>query len=65
MENVDPISPLIARCIVCKGNIHAHDPHEQWEGGFYCERHSLPRLRARAREYASLLEVENSVVEER
>jgi hypothetical protein len=60
MENVEPAGPMIARCIVCKGNIHEHDAYEVWEGGFYCERHSLPRLRARAREYALLLEIESS-----
>lgn len=47
--------PLIARCIVCRGNIHEDDRFELWEGGYYCERHSLPRLRERAREYAELL----------
>jgi hypothetical protein len=51
---------MIARCIVCKGNIHQSDRYEVWEAGFYCERHSLPHLRARAREYALLLESENS-----
>jgi hypothetical protein len=65
MENVEPASPMIARCAVCKGNIHEHDLYEVWEGGFYCERHSLPHLRARAREYALLLEVENSSAEQR
>jgi hypothetical protein len=49
MENVESAGPMIARCIVCKGNIHKLDAYEVWEGGFYCERHSLPRLRARAR----------------
>ncbi len=47
--------PLIARCIVCRGNIHEADQHEIWEGGYYCERHSLPHLRERARQYAELL----------
>ncbi len=47
--------PLLARCIVCRGNIHHGDPYEIWEGGFYCERHSLPHLRERARQYAELL----------
>ena len=55
MENVEPASPMIARCTVCKGNIHEHDLYEVWEGGFYCERHSLLRLRERALEYAELL----------
>ncbi|HLJ69344.1 MAG TPA: hypothetical protein VKX16_18465 [Chloroflexota bacterium] len=46
---------LLARCIVCRGDIHAADPYEEWEGGYYCERHSLPHLRQRARLYADLL----------
>lgn len=46
---------LVARCIVCRGNIHETDEYEIWEGGFYCKRHSLPHLRSRAREYAALL----------
>jgi hypothetical protein len=58
MENVEPAGPMIARCIVCKGNIHELHAYEVWEGGFYCERHSLPHLRARAREYALLLKAE-------
>jgi hypothetical protein len=53
--------PLLARCIVCHGNIHADEPHEVWEGGYYCERHSLPYLRARARAYRELLHNEESV----
>lgn len=56
MENSEPDNPMIARCIVCRGNIHLGDRHEVWEGGYYCERHSLPSLRARALEYAALLE---------
>jgi hypothetical protein len=51
----DKAGRLIARCIVCRGNIHEGDRHEIWEGGFYCERHSLSYLRARAQEYAALL----------
>jgi hypothetical protein len=51
---------LVARCIVCRGNIHDSDPFEIWEGGYYCERHSLPRLRERAREYAEILLRESS-----
>ena len=54
--------PLIARCIVCRGDIHEAEPHEIWEGGYYCERHSVPWLRARAREYAELLQVQNATV---
>lgn len=50
-----PARPLIARCIVCKGNIHQDESFEMWEGGYYCQRHSLPHLRARAREYAALM----------
>jgi hypothetical protein len=46
---------LVARCIVCKGNIHLSDRFEIWEGGYYCERHCLPRLRERALEYAEML----------
>lgn len=45
---------LVARCVVCRGNINAEEPHEVWEGGFYCERHSLPYLRERARRFAEL-----------
>ena len=48
--------PLVARCIVCRGDIHARDRHEIWDDGYYCERHSLPILRERAREYARLLQ---------
>lgn len=65
MDEAEARTPLVARCIVCKGNIHQHDVYEVWEGGFYCERHSLPRLRARAREYAAILEVESFVADER
>jgi hypothetical protein len=65
MDNVDSVSPMIARCIVCKGNIHEQDVFETWEGAFYCERHSLPHLRARAREYAMLLGVEKSIADQR
>jgi hypothetical protein len=46
---------LVARCIVCRGDIHEHEPHEMWEGGYYCERHSLAHLRERARAYAESL----------
>lgn len=47
-------TPLLARCCVCRGNIHQGDPYEVWEGGYYCERHSLPYLWARARQYAEM-----------
>jgi hypothetical protein len=55
VEERDP-GQLVARCIVCRGDIHENEPHEQWEGGYYCERHSLPWLRERARQYAELLQ---------
>jgi hypothetical protein len=55
MESGESQHDLLARCVVCRGNIHSNEPHEVWEGGYYCERHSLPYLRERAREYASLL----------
>lgn len=58
MDDLRQHGPLIARCIVCRGNIHNDDPFEIWEGAYYCERHSLPRLRERAREYARLLQAE-------
>ena len=65
MDEVEAVGPMIARCIVCKGNIHEHDAFEIWEGAFYCERHSLPHLRARAREYAMMLEAEGSATDHR
>jgi hypothetical protein len=46
---------LLARCTVCRGDIHDDEEYEVWEGGYYCRRHSLPHLRERAREYAALL----------
>lgn len=55
MDEGPSSGPLIARCIVCRGNIHRGDAHEVWEGGYYCERHSLPYLRERAREYSAYL----------
>lgn len=55
-------APLLARCIVCRGDIHSGDTHEVWQGGYYCERHSLPQLRERAREYAALLSRESTPV---
>jgi hypothetical protein len=55
MEKAEPRGALLARCIVCRSDIHAGEEHEVWEGGFYCRRHSLPVLRERAREYAELL----------
>ncbi len=65
MQNSESVSPMIARCIVCKGNIHEHDEYETWEGAFYCQRHSLPHLRARAREYALMLQAEGSIADPR
>ena len=58
MENGSGWSKLLARCIVCRGDIYEGDEHELWEGGYYCQRHSLPHLRERAREYAALLQQE-------
>jgi hypothetical protein len=60
MESTEGARDLLARCVVCRGNIHSDEPHEVWEGGYYCERHSLPYLRERAREYAALLSQEAS-----
>lgn len=65
MENIESVSPMIARCIVCKGNIHEQHMYETWEGAFYCQRHSLPHLRARAREYALMLEVQRRIADPR
>lgn len=61
MELHSRSGPMVARCIVCRGNIHQGDRFEEWEGGYYCERHSLPWLRERARQYASLLREEAEV----
>ena len=47
---------ILARCVVCRGDIYEGDAHEVWEGGFYCVKHSLAYLRARADEYRVLLE---------
>lgn len=55
MNRDGPLGPLMARCIVCRGDIHENDRYEQWEGGFYCERHSLPLLRERAKLYVDML----------
>jgi hypothetical protein len=62
METMESQGPLLARCIVCRGNIHQGESHEIWEGGFYCERHSLPYLRARARQYAEMLRAQDSAL---
>jgi hypothetical protein len=60
MERKTP-GALVARCIVCRGNIHDGENYEMWEGGYYCERHSLPWLRERARLYAALLRGEEEL----
>lgn len=46
---------ILARCVVCRGDIFEGDVHEEWEGGYYCRRHSLTYLRARAQEYREML----------
>jgi hypothetical protein len=46
---------IMARCVVCKGDIYEDESHEIWEDAYYCRRHSLTYLRARAAEYAKLL----------
>jgi hypothetical protein len=51
---------IVARCVVCKGDIYKGDYHELWDGGYYCQRHSLAYLMARAREYQELLAREES-----
>lgn len=63
MEESSVTGPLVARCIVCRGDIHSTDVFEIWEGGYYCRRHSLPMLRERAREYAALLREKQEVEE--
>ncbi len=65
MEDDRGHGAMIARCIVCKGNIHEREIYEVWEGGFYCSKHSLPQLRARARDYARMLEAEVTPTRER
>lgn len=56
MEVKGDLGPLVARCIVCRGDIRESDVFETWEGGYYCQRHSLAHLRERARRYAELLQ---------
>jgi hypothetical protein len=46
---------LVARCVVCRGDIHHGEQYEIWENGYYCRRHSLAYLRERARIYAASL----------
>ncbi|HZU11203.1 MAG TPA: hypothetical protein VFB58_00040 [Chloroflexota bacterium] len=55
MQDEDTLRPLLARCVVCRGDIFDGDPLEIWEGGYYCERHSLAYLRERARAFADLI----------
>lgn len=57
-QDVRDKGPLVARCIVCRGNVFSTDAYEVWEDAYYCERHSLPHLRERAREYAAILQRE-------
>lgn len=49
---------LVARCVVCRGDIHEGEQHEIWQEAFYCRRHSLVFLRERARLYAESLKEE-------
>jgi hypothetical protein len=46
---------LVARCVVCRGDIREGEKYEIWEEAFYCKRHSLAYLRERARLYAASL----------
>lgn len=46
---------LVARCVVCRGDIHEGDKYEIWDEAYYCRRHSLAYLRERARLYAASL----------
>lgn len=46
---------LVARCVVCRGDIHDGERYEIWEDAYYCRRHSLAFLRERARLYAASL----------
>jgi hypothetical protein len=46
---------LVARCAVCRGDIHEEEQYEIWEDAYYCRRHSLAFLRERARMYAASL----------
>lgn len=63
MDRDQGVRTLLARCVVCKGNIFDVETYEIWEGGYYCERHSLPYLRERAREYAARLANEEPSVQ--
>lgn len=51
---------MMARCVVCRGDIYLGDRYEHTDTGYYCERHSLPYLWARAEEYRRLLEAEEA-----
>lgn len=55
MRENTPERTLLARCVVCRGDIFEGDHLEEWEGGFYCERHSLAYLRRRARVFAEMV----------
>jgi hypothetical protein len=60
MQPTEERETLLARCVVCRGNIWAGEAHELWEGGYYCERHSVRYLRERAREFAALVREESA-----
>lgn len=60
MEPSEDAGPLIARCVVCRGNIFEGQPHETWEGGYYCQRHSLAYLRERARLFSRHIQQEET-----
>jgi hypothetical protein len=60
MRLTDDTNVLLARCVVCRGNIFAGEAYEVWEGGYYCERHSVSYLRERARKYAAYIEEESA-----
>ncbi|HEV3312394.1 MAG TPA: hypothetical protein VG815_17930 [Chloroflexota bacterium] len=51
---------ILARCVVCKGDIFEADAFETWEGGYYCQRHSLAYLNARAEEYRRIMSDEEA-----
>jgi hypothetical protein len=51
---------LVARCVVCRGDIHDGEQYEIWEDAYYCRRHSLAFLRERARMYAASLKADAS-----
>lgn len=49
---------MLARCVVCRGDIEEGEQHEIWENAYYCRRHSLAFLRQRAKMYAASLKVQ-------